>query len=65
LSKCKGCGAEILWVETVKGKKMPVDPKELVFVHIEKVSGKAEVLKGYVPRWASCPARDQFKRRRE
>ena len=44
---------------------MPVDPKELVFVHIENVSGKAEVLKGYVPRWASCPARDQFKRRRE
>lgn len=25
-SFCKGCSLDIYWIETVKGKKMPVDP---------------------------------------
>ena len=25
-STCKGCGAQIYWVRTPKGKNMPVDP---------------------------------------
>lgn len=31
LSICKGCGAQIKWIRTIGGKKMPVDP-ETVFV---------------------------------
>lgn len=27
MSECKSCGAEILWVETEKGKQMPLDAK--------------------------------------
>lgn len=23
---CRGCGAEIYWIRTIKGKLMPVDP---------------------------------------
>jgi hypothetical protein len=29
MSKCKSCGAEIDWVQTEKGKKMPVNPEEV------------------------------------
>ena len=31
MSICKGCGAQIKWIRTIGGKKMPVDP-ETVFV---------------------------------
>ena len=31
LSICKGCGAQIKWIRTIGGKKMPVDP-EAAFV---------------------------------
>lgn len=26
MSQCKSCGAPVLWVRTMKGKKMPLDP---------------------------------------
>lgn len=28
-SKCRSCGAEIMWIETKKGKKMPLDAEPL------------------------------------
>lgn len=27
MAKCKGCGAEIVWVKTHAGKSMPCDPQ--------------------------------------
>ena len=27
MSRCKGCGAEIIWKKTPMGKRMPVDPE--------------------------------------
>lgn len=33
MANCRGCGADILWVDTVNGRKMPVDP-ELVEIDI-------------------------------
>lgn len=27
-AKCKGCGADIFWIKTDKGKSMPVDPED-------------------------------------
>ena len=26
-SRCRGCGAEVIWIRTSMGKKMPVDPE--------------------------------------
>ena len=26
MAKCKGCGAEIVWIKTTAGKSMPCDP---------------------------------------
>lgn len=27
MSRCRGCGREIIWAKTDKGKNMPVDPE--------------------------------------
>lgn len=32
-NKCRGCGAEVIWMKTPAGRKMPVDP-EPVWVEI-------------------------------
>lgn len=29
---CRGCGAEIAFIKTVKGKTMPVDPEPMYFI---------------------------------
>lgn len=31
MSTCRSCGAVINWIETKKGKKMPVDPGDIEF----------------------------------
>ena len=31
MSKCRGCGAEILWIKTFSGKRMPVDAEKIPF----------------------------------
>ena len=30
--KCRGCGAEIIFIKTEKGKSMPVDPEAVYFI---------------------------------
>ena len=31
-SRCRGCGAEIAFIKTVKGKTMPVNPESVYFI---------------------------------
>jgi hypothetical protein len=31
MAKCKSCGATILWIGTVNGKKMPCDAEQVVY----------------------------------
>ena len=31
-TKCRGCGKEICFIKTVKGKSMPVDPESVYFI---------------------------------
>ncbi len=70
MSECKGCGAEIKWIRTSKGKSMPVDPELIdgndsstlvtesgqVFSNQDGTSG----ITGYRPHWASCPVAHKF-----
>ena len=30
-AKCRGCGAEIVWIPTPGGKSMPCDPEQVVY----------------------------------
>ncbi|MDI6872127.1 MAG: hypothetical protein QME79_12445 [Bacillota bacterium] len=58
MATCKGCGKQIEWIETPAGRRMPVDPGRVVVV-----TDEGQVVTGRLPHWASCPARDQFKRK--
>lgn len=35
---CRGCGKEIMFIKTEKGKTMPVDPKPVYFIPDERGS---------------------------
>ena len=79
LAKCRGCGANILWIKTTSGKSMPCDP-QLVTVHdFDIEAGKWIVLvlengvvttnphigmAGYTSHFATCPKAAAFKKRR-
>lgn len=56
MSKCKACGAEIVWITMESGKTMPCDANKVTIV---TESGKT--VKGYIPHWATCPAAKRFK----
>jgi hypothetical protein len=50
-SKCKSCGKSIKWVETLGGKKMPVDPEIIAVIPTSSgdttiVTDKGVVVKG-------------------
>lgn len=80
MSKCKYCGAGIKWVETNKGKAMPVDP-ELVssddcdngaflvtedgrVIKIDHGNAKYETTDGFVSHFATCPSANEARRPR-
>jgi hypothetical protein len=56
-SVCQGCGIYIEWIKTEAGKNMPVDPKEISLINRE-----GEVVKGFMPHWATCPKAKDFKK---
>jgi len=56
-SPCKGCGAEIGWIKTPKGRNMPVNPKKVPFMMAD-----GTLRWGYVPHWATCPKAQDFKK---
>lgn len=43
MNRCQGCGAEVLWVKTAAGNKMPIDA-EPVWVKVES-GGNTFILK--------------------
>jgi hypothetical protein len=59
-SHCRGCGAEIEWWITPKGKKMPMSVKEVkdeekgFFAPVEKVVR--------IPHWTDCPNAADFRK---
>jgi hypothetical protein len=59
--KCTVCGAEIKFITTPKGKKMPV---EVTRVTVVTITG--QIVIGYPPHWANCPgARSRFAKKKE
>lgn len=55
-TKCRGCGAEIAFIKTVKGKTMPVNPESVYFIPAggpnTYVMITGEVERGREPDWA-------------
>ena len=77
VSKCRSCGAEIIWIRTKAGKNMPCDAMPRYFAEadggsITFVTPDGEVkhgecmepgIMGYIPHWVTCPDAFKFRRR--
>lgn len=68
MPRCRSCPAQIRWVRTNKGGKMPLDDKPVVGGNIIMIGGLAVTLTGdeleearetgerlWMPHWATCP----------
>lgn len=50
MSKCKSCGAEIIWIKTKSGKAMPCNPQKISyrtappFPDVDQLCGNGQVL---------------------
>jgi hypothetical protein len=60
-ARCRSCSAEIIWAETVNGKKIPLDAKpERRFVtkghrtHNGQINTLVEIVETYQTHFASC-----------
>lgn len=72
MPKCKACGAEIEFIKTAKGGKMPVDANEIGTIvtddgltvrgQIAVVREDGGVVTGRIPHWATCKSPDEFRR---
>lgn len=78
-ARCRGCGAEIIWALTEKGKRMPLDAapsgdgdyvlRSAVFIDgdVTAVRVGTGVVTGegrHRNHWWTCPERDRFRRTR-
>ena len=65
-SKCKGCGAPIVWgICNVSGKKIPLDLRPQVYRIVALANGDVEALKEDpaefgVSHFATCPMANNF-----
>lgn len=78
MSKCKSCGAPLVWIRTTAGKNMPCNAEPVRFDYKlgskdKVVTENGEVLPaeirsdgsetGYIPHWATCPEADKHRKR--
>lgn len=60
---CKGCGAAILWANTVIGRRIPLDEKaERRFVESVDVPGVVVQRDVYTPHHMTCPNANDFRK---
>ncbi len=48
MAKCKGCGAEIIWIKSAGGKSIPCDPENVMYWAKPKAKGKVVTPNGEV-----------------
>lgn len=79
IAECKGCGAEMIWARTGRGKKMPLDAEPTadgVFVlegdeqnptthRLPNDAAATYTGEKYTAHWSTCPKRDDFKRKQD
>jgi hypothetical protein len=61
MATCKGCEAEIEWINMTSGKSMPVNKKPQKMIVIKQ--GGGEVVDAYTPHWSTCPNAQHFKKK--
>ena len=66
MAQCKGCGANIRWVETAKGKMMPLDAQPRQFFKIIpdfEGNDRVKIEFGHITHWETCPKAGKFKKK--
>lgn len=48
MARCKGCGADIIWIQTLGGKSIPCDPQPVTYWEKAKAPGKVVTPHGEV-----------------
>lgn len=48
MANCKGCGAEIIWIKTGGGKKIPCDQDQIMYWARKNAKGKVVTPNGEV-----------------
>ena len=69
--RCKSCGAPIVWVKTVKGHNMPLDPTPVAGGNIQILdNGRAQIVSTHpdvirsVSHFATCPEAGAHRRKK-
>lgn len=64
MATCRSCGAEILWVRTSKGRKMPLDAEPSKRVLVAEIEGMrvGQIRDTFTPHWATCPNADEHRK---
>lgn len=80
MSTCRGCGQQIDWIKTDKGKNMPLDPEYINYDEAEPytvlVTDSGHVVtvtphqrqpnvKGRISHFATCPKGSEFRKSRD
>lgn len=67
MGECRSCGAEVIWVETEKGRRMPVDAESTEGGNIVLVDGVAKYVKAgegtHVSHFVTCPNAKSHRRK--
>lgn len=71
-TRCRSCGASIVFARTAKGKQMPLnaEPQRLVVLEpdpqaLDGLTKVAVVRACFTPHFATCPAAAEHRKRRE
>lgn len=81
MAKCKSCGADIIWIVTPNGKKMPCDNQRIYYKQNVHTGGMTLVLPngkldrgdldlesdkfGYISHFATCPSANLYRKSKE
>jgi len=60
-SKCRSCGADVLWSTSKDGKSLILDAKPEKRVAIHPRTGRSHMIDVYMPHWATCPDSKSWK----
>lgn len=66
-AQCDGCGADIIWIETVNGRRMPVDYRPVSGFVLMDTKFESDTPKGIsgsvrVSHFATCPHANRFRK---
>lgn len=65
ISKCKGCGADIILTITEAGIRKPIDAKEYTLFTLEEQPDgtvQAKALQVHASHFSTCPKADEFRK---